>query len=355
MRVLYLLVFFPFVLISCKKSNTVLNETNYKFSIEVDTLLQDSISIRALWVGEKELWYAGNNGKYGAIQLENFQKFKGKIIKDSISLEFRSLAKTDSATFILNVGNPAYLYKISNDKSHTKLVYTESHKKVFYDSMQFLDATFGIAMGDPVEDCLSVIVTSNGGNSWKKIPCKNLPKTIEGEAAFAASNTNLILRGNSIFMVSGGMKSRCFVSTDKGNSWQVYETPIIQGEAMTGIFTADFYDENIGFIAGGNYENPTSNLQNKAITFDGGKTWKLVADGSGFGYASCVQFVPNSNGKSLVCVGKTGIHYSNDYGENWQLLSETNDLHTFRFASENQFFAAGKNKIVKVTIKKEAI
>lgn len=343
------------LILFCSCKNEIQTETIIS-SVEIETILEDSISIRAIWVGEKELWYAGNNGKYGAIQLENFQKFKGKIIKDSLALEFRSLAKTDSATFVLNVGNPAYLYKISNDKSHTQLVYTESHEKVFYDSMQFLDATFGIAMGDPIENCLNVIVTTDGGNSWSKIPCKNLPKTIEGEAAFAASNTNLIVRGNSIFMVSGGKKARCFVSTDKGNSWQVYETPIIQGEAMTGIFTADFYDENIGFIAGGNYENPSNNKQNKAITFDGGKTWKLVANGIGFGYASCVQFVPNSKGESLICVGKTGIHYSNDFGENWKLLDAMDDLYTVRFLNDSVAYAAGKNKIVELILKsKEAI
>jgi hypothetical protein len=30
---------------------------------------------------------------------------------------------------------------------------------------------------------------------------------------------------------------------------------------------------------------------NKARTTDGGKTWKLVAENQGFGYASCVQYI----------------------------------------------------------------
>jgi hypothetical protein len=30
----------------------------------------------------------------------------------------------------------------------------------------------------------------------------------------------------------------------------------------------------------------------KARTTDGGKTWKLVAENQGFGYASCVQYIP---------------------------------------------------------------
>jgi photosystem II stability/assembly factor-like uncharacterized protein len=58
-----------------------------------------------------------------------------------------------------------------------------------------------------------LIKTTDGGNSWKKISCANLPKIIEGEAAFATSNTNLIVKEKSIFMVSGGKKSRVFVST----------------------------------------------------------------------------------------------------------------------------------------------
>jgi hypothetical protein len=71
-------------------------------------------------------------------------------------------------------------------------------------------------------------------------------------------------------VVSGGTQSRVFYSKDKGKTWQVFDTPIVQGEAMTGIFTADFYNEKIGIIAGGNYEKPEQNFQNKAMTFDAG-------------------------------------------------------------------------------------
>jgi len=205
-----------------------------------------------------------------------------------------------------------------------------------------------MAMGDPTEDCLSVIITNDGGNSWRKVSCANLPKVVEGEAAFAASNSNLMLKKSKSFMVSGGKKSRLFVSDDFGNSWQVYETPIIQGEAMTGIFSADFYNDKIGFITGGNYEKPNDNSNNKAITFDGGKTWKLVANGSGFGYGSCVQFVPNSNGKALVSIGANGIQYSNDFGNSWKQLNEDKDLYTIRFLDHETAFAAGRNKIIKL-------
>ena len=83
-----------------------------------------------------------------------------------------------------------------------------------------------------------------------KLPDSKLPKVFEGEAHFAASNTNIVVKGNDTWIVSGGKKSRVFYSSDKGNSWKVYETPIVQGKQMTGIFTADFYDDKNGFVCG---------------------------------------------------------------------------------------------------------
>jgi hypothetical protein len=41
------------------------------------------------------------------------------------------------------------------------------------------------------------------------------------------------------------------------------------------------------------------------------------------GYASCIQYIPNSDGKSLVSVGVSGLYYSYDsgnFGNNWLLI-----------------------------------
>lgn len=343
-----LILFQFFILISCDS-----NKINHDFSkLELKEIYNDSISCRALSIYDNQLYYAGNNGKYGVIDIKNENKiFKGRIQHDSIFPEFRSIALTKNGIFLLSVANPALLYQVSNDKKIVTLAYKEKNEKVFFDSMQFLNDDFGLAMGDPVQNCLNVIQTTDGGSTWSKMDCINLPKVEAGEAAFAASNTNLIIRNNSIFMVSGGKKARCFVSNDIGKSWKVYNTPIIQGNTMTGIFTADFYDNKIGIIAGGNYEDLENNSKNKAITVNGGKTWRLIADGKGFGYASCIQFVPNSNGDEIVCVGATGVFYSNDRGENWKLFDKTKDLYTLRFYNDSIAYAAGKNKIVKLIFK----
>ncbi len=334
-----------FLLFSCssqKKLKTIYSK------VEVQSILDDKISIRAILTDENYLWYAGTNGNYGKINLQTNEVSKYKIKADTTVNEIRSIAQTKNYIFLLPVANPAHIYKISKKDNSQQIVYSELNEKVFYDSMQFKDELNGMAIGDPTDECLSVISTNDGGTSWRKVTCDNLPKVEGGEAAFAASNSNLILKKSKTFMVSGGKKSRVFVSDDFGVSWQVYDTPIVQGEAMTGIFSADFYDDKIGFITGGNYEKPDDNSNNKAITFDGGKTWKLVANGTGFGYGSCVQFVPNSKGKSLVSVGANGIQYSNDFGKSWKQLNEDKELYTIRFLNEKIAFAAGKNKIIKL-------
>ena len=354
MKKYVIIISFLLLFSSCKKEKqSITAQENKKIftAVKVHTLLQEELSIRAILIDENKVWYAANKGQFGFIDLQTDKRYNGHVTKDSLSLEFRSIAQTKEAIFLLNVGSPALLYRVSKDGSQIKKVYEEKHEKVFYDSMHFWNSQEGIAMGDPTADCLSVLITRNGGETWKKVSCESLPKIEEGEAAFAASNTNIVINEEEAWMVSGGKKARVFYSPDNGKSWNVYKTPIVQGEAMTGIFTADFYDTKNGFIAGGNYEKPNQNFGNKAITQDGGKTWKLIAENDGFGYASCVQYVPNSNAQQLVTVGASGLYYSSTSGEKWTQLGNDSTLFTIRFINDSTAIAAGKNKIVKLYFK----
>jgi photosystem II stability/assembly factor-like uncharacterized protein len=80
------------------------------------------------------------------------------------------------------------------------------------------------------------------------------------------------------------------------------------------------------------------------MTKDGGKTWESIASGRAPGYRSCVQFVPNSEGKELVAVGFKGIDYSSDFGSTWTHLSDEG-YYTIRFVNDSVAFAAGKGRI----------
>lgn len=151
-------------------------------------------SIRALGLeNDSTCWFAGTKNKFGYTN-DFGNTWKENVIKyDTFDLEFRSISITTNSVFILSVGTPALLFKIDKKTLNYKLVYKETEEKAFYDSMQFWDDENGIAVGDPIENCLSVIITKDGGNTWNKVACEILPLAVEGEAAFAASNTNISL------------------------------------------------------------------------------------------------------------------------------------------------------------------
>jgi len=320
----------------------------YQPRLEIDLTIQefkmDSTSIRAIVAVDKNtMYFAGANAKFGyTTNAGKSWHIKDIVYQDSIKPEFRSIAKNGENIFVLNVANPALLYSISASK--TELVYTETNPKVFYDSMAFFDDQNGIAMGDPTDDCLSIIKTTDGGNTWSKIDCSNLPKVREGEAAFAASNTNIKIINSTVWLVTGGVKARVFRSLDKGAIWHVFDTPIIQGIASQGIYSVDFYDDQNGIIIGGDYSDSTGNKHNKAITKDGGETWTLVADGQDPDYRSCVQYVPNTNGQELFAVGKMGISFSNDAGTTWKKVSNA-DYYTIQFVDKNTAWLGGYGKV----------
>jgi photosystem II stability/assembly factor-like uncharacterized protein len=336
------IIVFLFVIASSAQNKQVVFESK--------VLSESKLSCRAIYIDNEKVWMGMDKGCYGFYDKKKDTTLIKEIQSVARTTEFRSIAGTKEAIYILSVGNPAMLIRIDKKTLEETVVYKEEHEKVFYDSMQFVNHLNGFAMGDPIENCLAFLKTNDGGKTWQKVNCDVLPKVSEGEAAFATSNTNLIIKGKSIFMVSGGKKSRVFISEDFGATWNVYETPIVQGETMTGIFTADFYNEKIGIIAGGNYEKQDQNWANKAITKNGRKTWKLIADKEAFGYASCVQFIPNSKGNKIISIGGTGMFYSDNFGKSWIKFSDDKDFFTFRFESDKVFYTTGRNKLVRFEI-----
>jgi len=308
-------------------------------SVEIQEIFTDStLNCRALEVQNGQAYFATSDGRVVQYNISD-NKIDTLWIADSV--HFRSLAVVGGNVFALGIESPALLFK------NGKVVYREDNEKAFYDSMEFWNTKEGIAMGDPTDSCISIIRTHDGGNSWHKISCEQLPASIEGEGAFAASDTNIKLSGDKVWIATGGMVSRIHYSSDNGDHWLVGEVPIIQGKSTTGMYSMDFYDDSLGFAIGGDYTNADNNIQNKIKTEDGGKTWKLIASGTDPGYRSCVQYVPESNGMQLVAIGFKGIDISNDGGEKWTTIS-TEGFYTIRFINSNEAFAAGNGRVAYI-------
>lgn len=336
------------IFISCKSKVDLKPRTFSK--VEIETILTDTLlSIRAIdLLDDKNLVFAANANTYGLYDPVTNEMKSSKHMFDSLTIQFRAVAHTASDFFMLSIGNPGLLFK--TDYNGMKLVYKEEHENVFYDAIEFWNDQEGIAIGDPTAECMSIIITRDGGNTWKKLSCDILPSTNGGEAAFASSDTNIAIAGSKTWVATGGMSSRILYSPDKGKTWEVYDTPIVQGKETTGIYSLDFYDELKGFGIGGDYTKPEDNSNNKIRTIDGGKTWEIVGSGEDPGYRSCVQYVPNREGKELVAIGFNGIDYSKDGGLSWSHLSDEG-FYTIRFLNDSTAYAAGKGRISKLTFK----
>lgn len=339
-------ILFIVFLSSCKDEPVF--ESRDLSEVQLKTILTDStLSIRAIEILDiNNLAFAANNNTFG---LYNFQKKDWLLSKqsyDSLAIEFRSVGNNNQDFFMLSVGSPALLFKTSDSKM--ELAYTELHEKAFYDSMDFWNQQEGIAIGDSTDGCLSIIITRDGGNTWTKLTCDQLPKGLEDEGAFAASDTNIAIVGDKTWVATTA--GRIYFSPDKGKTWQVFDTPIVKEKETEGIYSMDFYDELNGFAIGGDYTKPDDNSANKILTHDGGKTWQLVAQNQDPGYRSCVQYIPGRSGKELVAIGFKGIDYSKDGGYNWKHLSDEG-FYTIRFLNDSVAFAAGQGRVSKLTFK----
>jgi photosystem II stability/assembly factor-like uncharacterized protein len=304
-------------------------------------------SVRALEVvSDQEIWYAGAQGVIGST-MDGGATWRHDTLRlaNGTLPAFRSIALTSEAAHVLTISNPAVLFRTTDAGAHWDSVYTEHHPDVFYDSMAFWDDQEGIAMGDAIGGCLSIIITRDGGGSWNKLTCEDLPAALEGEAAFAASNGNIAVSDSAVWIVTGGRASRVFYSANRGRNWEVMAAPIVQGGTMTGLFSLDMRDEKHGIAWGGDWENMADNAANKIVTHDGGAHWEALLPGAGPGYSSSVRFVPNSNGQDIWSVGIPGINRSRDGGQTWTTEPDSS-YYTVRFTpSGNCAWLAGKGKI----------
>jgi len=324
------------------------NDLKHVERVEIsDILIDNKLNIRALEIKNNEVYAANSDGSIYYFDINNsdvISEIKYSSSKDSVlNPNFRSLALNDKDLFALTISDPAILFK------NGKVVYKESHPNVFYDSIEFWNNLEGIAVGDFTENCISIIITRDGGETWNKLDCSLFEDTKEGEGFFAASDTNISIINDKVWLASGGINSRIYFSDDKGISWKIFNTPIVQGKSTTGIFSIDFYDEKNGFGIGGDYTKPEIDSLNKIKTNDGGKTWQVVGNGK-LGYRSCVQYFPGGNGKKILTVGFKGIDYTLDSGNTWTHLSD-DSFYTVRFLNDSIAFAAGKEKISKLVFK----
>ncbi len=323
-------------------------------SLKIETLLKDKISIRALQIYDGKVWYSGTDSKFGYVSLKDSADKMQMKLSDK-KLEFRTLAQNKENFFAINIESPAYFFRIDKKTLKSSLVYTDSIKTAFYDALHFVNDDLAFSFSDPEKNLhvklLTIIPKRNVYEFYNLSSGNMILKMNEGEAAFAASNTNLASFGNFLWLGTGGGSARIFRFNLKTQETEIFETEFIQDSEAQGIYSIDFYDKNFGIAVGGDYTKQAENINNIATTNDGGKTWQIQASGKNGGYKTCVKFRPKSKGKDIIAVGDQNIEFSQDYGKTWKTISEEKALYVCGWIDENTLVFAGKDRIVKLKLK----
>ncbi|HEY3508676.1 MULTISPECIES: WD40/YVTN/BNR-like repeat-containing protein [Kribbella] len=238
------------------------------------------------------------------------------------TLQFRDVEAFDAQRAValtIGEGEDSRVYRTADGGKTWSETFRNTDPKAFYDCIAFNDAKHGLAMSDPVDGKFRIAATSDGGKSWHVQPTDGMPAALPGEAGFAASGTCLVAGAGRTawFATGGGDRPRVFRTFDGGRRWTVADSPMASG-AAAGIFSLAFRNTLFGVAVGGDFTKPTEAVNAASVTYDGGRTWKLVpADRAPKGYRSGSHFVPWSP-TTVIAVGPSGSDVSLDGGRSWK-------------------------------------
>ena len=316
----------------------------FSFSQQIEsfeTILNDKISIRALEIYDNKVWYSGTDSKFGFVDLKN-PKNQKQIRLSEKKLQFRTLAQDKSSFYAINIESPAEFFKIDKKSLTSKIVFTDTVKTAFYDALHFVNDQVAYTFSDSDKNNqLKLAVFRNG--KWSMF--KNDISLNEGEAAFAASNTNIASSKNYLWIATGGKASRILRMNLKDEKFEIFTTPFVQGESSQGMYSIDFSDDKFGIAVGGDYKKQDANINNISTTNDGGKTWQIQASGKNAGYTTCVKIKPNSKGQEIISVGDQHISYSSDFGKTWKKISDEKGFFVCEWVDKNTVVFAGNGKV----------
>lgn len=212
-----------------------------------------------------------------------------------------------------------------------------SNSASFPNVIHMFNENEGYCQGDPINGEFEIYVTSDGGQNWTLVNGANIPNPQSGEMGWTGVAAAI---GNTVWF--GTNKGRIFKSTDKGQTWQVYNT----GQAN--VSELSFADENNGVAICAVYDQNTNQLQSwKMIKTDnGGQSWTEIPVASA--YLSDVSAVPGVPGmyvgvKISQNISQNFSAYSLDYGTTWTMIDDSVQYTNVRMFSSTCGWAGGFN------------
>ncbi len=309
-------------------------------------------------VDERVVWASGVGGTY-VLTTDGGKHWEAHVVPGAEALQFRDVQGVSATVAYLlsaGTGTDARIYKTEDGGKTWKLQFQNEDPNAFYDCFAFWNPMRGLTMADAVNGRFPVVRTTNG-HTWKDIGDK-LPPALPGEAAFAASGTCVATQGKKRAWIGtgGASEARILATTNGGNTWNAYSTPIIQGTSTSGVISVDFRDAWHGVLGGGEILAPDNFSNNVARSSDGGKTWQLATPTPfpgaiyGLSYASTASRREASQSRTVVATGPSGAAWTLDEGDTWSLLPGLVNYWAVAFATPKVGWLVGtEGRIVKIT------
>ena len=303
-------------------------------------------------VSNRVAWASGTGGTF-AVTTNGGDTWHSGVVPGASDLQFRDVQGVSAdIAYLMSIpgdaGPPSRIYKTTDGGATWKLQFESNIALSFYDCFAFWNQDRAIAFSDPVGTGVFPVLRTTDGKNWINIGGR-LPKARSGEFGFAASGTCAATQGTqNAWIITGGAVARVLATTDGGNSWKAYGTPIVQGPPAAGGTTVAFRDAQHGIIAGGDIAEVQTRTQNVAVSDDGGKTWSLAArtpfPGSVFGLA----YAPGIGPRAVVATGPTGAAWTTNEGKSWNRLSGVQGFWAVGFADNVGWLVGVNGTILKI-------
>ena len=124
-------------------------------------------------------------------------------------------------------------------------------------------------------------VTSDGGSNWNQVPGASIPNPLGGEYGYTRQ---IEVVGNDVWFSTN--RGRIYYSSDQGNNWVVYQSPISDFGSAEVNGSLSFSDSQNGIII--------DNSANVYRTFDGGSNWSQIST-TGNIYTSGLCFIEGTD------------------------------------------------------------
>ena len=319
-------------------------------------------------VNERVVWASGTGGTF-VVTTDGGNTWTSGVVPGAENLQFRDVQGVSAkVAYLMSIGDNTTdfrIYKTVDGGATWNIQFTNELTNAFYDCFAFWTPQRGIAHSDSVNGVFPAIRTTNG-KTWESI-ANNMPPALPGEASFSSSGTCITTQGteNAWITTGGASVSRILATTDGGNTWNAYDTPLISSPSAGGLSVA-FRDASNGIVGGGDLAN--NNNVDVATSNDGGQTWTLTNKPPVKGAIFCLAYVrgihhPNdppsrANFDHYVVItaergpdfDKGVVAWTPDEGTTWYRLQRANGNWGVAFANPQAGWLVGNNgQILKIS------